>query len=468
MLTINTHRPALLVAVILTLGVFVGNGVDVPFWIWLIGALICLCVFLIQPRTRIILSGVFMLGALLIAQRQYLNPNAVLFLSQEECAQVSAVEGRVETELAAQGFRTVYELSVRQLLLNGQWQKASGRVQMILYGGQEDVYDYGDIIIVEGRLSQIQDGNKRDGFSYRHYMINQGVYAQIITKAGGIQVIARGQGNPIIAAAFSLRRSIVNIFYRYLDSREAAFVSALVLGERSHMPADLKELFVKTGTAHILAISGMNMSIVAAFLFFFLRLIGCSRKEQFWGTIIFLFAYAFLSGWSASVVRACIMSAVILSSFALEFESDPLNSLGAAAVILLVFNPWNLFDIGFQLSFAAVLGILLLFKPSQRLFSILPRFVGDSMALSLSAWVGTAGITLCHFKTITPVSILANIPIVPLADLVMALGLSLALVGGWCPCLPYAFAGCLKAILSAMTICAVWFSQIPWGHITLG
>ena len=195
-----------------------------------------------------------------------------------------------------------------------------------------------------------------------------------------------------------------------------------------------------------------------------LRALCLPRQVQFWGTVFFLFVYAFLSGWSASVVRACLMSAMILASFALEEESEPLNSLGLAALILLFLDPMNCFDIGFQLSFAAVAGILILYAPCQKVFLFLPSFIRSSVALSLAAWAGTIVIIYYHFHMVTPISILANIPIVPLADLVMALGLGLAAVGGWFPPLAWAFAGCLKADLSAMIICADWFNRVPWGH----
>ena len=136
-----------------------------------------------------------------------------------------------------------------------------------------------------------------------------------------------------------------------------------------------------------------------------------------------------------------------------------------AAVILLVFDPRNLFDIGFQLSFAAVTGILSLYKPCQSLFKVLPGFIANTMAVSLAAWIGTTPISFYHFHTITPIAVLANVPIVPMADSVMLLGLGLAFSGACCPALAYAFAGCLKAVLSGMVICAAWFSQVPFGHL---
>ena len=110
-------------------------------------------------------------------------------------------------------------------------------------------------------------------------------------------------------------------------------IQAMILGDRSILPKDMNAIFAQTGTAHILAISGMNMAIITAMVLFFLKVLRVPRLWQFILTVIFLFFYALLSGWSASVVRSVFMAAIVLSSFCLEYEADMTNSLGIAAIL---------------------------------------------------------------------------------------------------------------------------------------
>ncbi len=464
---IKTHRPALGIACVLALGIMVGKFMPVPFWVWLVMSCLSTAIYAWKKIPWMIFLSIFLFGAFLINHRDLLPVDSIAFLSANAKNQITAVEGIIETDGQYKQGRSIYELRVRHILMQGRQMQATGKLLLNVYGYQEFLLEYGSMVRVQGRIKEIKDSARPKGFSYRRYLHDQGVYAHLTPKPGGIELMAQGQGHALLTWIFKLRRLMKNIFMRYLNQREAGFVAAIVIGDRGNMPNDLKEIFVNTGTAHILAISGMNMAIIGALFFFILRACFVSRQVHFWGTILFLFAYALLSGWSAPVVRACIMSAVILASFALEHEGEPLNSLGLATVIILLMDPRNLFDAGFQLSFGAVFGILTLFKPCQNIFKIFPKFICDSVSLSVSAWSGTVIVILYHFHMLTPIAILANIPIVPLADMIMALGLGLAMVGGWCPFLGFAFAGCLKAALSTMIICAQWFNQIPYGHITI-
>ena len=460
------HRPCLVLALVFMTGIWAGRFLPLPLWLWLGLGAACLCAFFLQRRSPLIYVCLFCLGAVGIQQQYRLPPNSLAFLPYMQRVQVEAVEGTVDSDIqipAEPDGRAVFDLNAGRIFLQGHWRAVCGKVRVQWDG--DYLPGYGQVLRLKAKLQAPFDFPTNSGFSYRQYLREQGVYWTMRVKATVCEKISDGHPNMFMLWSLKVRHSMTAVFKRFLAPRESSFVSALVLGDRSGMPKDLKEIFIHSGTAHILAISGMNMAVIAALFFFILRLCGLPRWVQFCGTIIFLFAYAFLSGWSASVVRACIMSAVILAGFAFEEESDPLNSLGLAALILLALDPANLFDIGFQLSFGAVGGILTLYGHCERLFQFLPRFISAPMSVSLAAWLGTAVIAFYHFRTITPISILANIPIVPLADSVMLLGLGLAFGGAcWAP-LGYVFAGCLKVVLSTMVICASWFSQVPYGHM---
>ncbi len=464
----RTHRPALTAAVFLGFGIVAGQCLVIPFFIW-VGLLTAAVIIAYLDRwVWLIYLSVFLLGGVLISNAYRLPSNSVAFLNYNQRQSIKLVEGIVDSqpkEMAwAHGKRQVFDLRVKRVLMPQGWVAKTGKIQVNVF--KPVGIAYGQELQLAGKLYAIYAGKPGEKFSYRRYLQEQGVYwAMSVGKQASLKIIAARQGNPFVVAALVVKARIKQVFTRLLDPSQEGMITAMVLGERGGIPKWLREIFVNTGTAHIIAISGMNMAIITAMVFFLLKCCRLSRRWQLIGTSLFLFAYAFLTGWSPSVVRACLMSSVLLFSFALEAEGEPLNSWGLAAFILLLMDPKNLFDIGFQLSFAAVLAILVLYEPCRRLLACLPDLIAKPLAVSLAAWLGTAPFIFYHFKMITPVSIIANIPIVPLADLTVALGLSLGvtgLIGDW---LALPVAACLKAIFNLMVILAAHFNQIPWGHL---
>jgi len=161
------------------------------------------------------------------------------------------------------------------------------------------------------------------------------------------------------------------------------------------------------------------------------------------------------------------MASVILASMGVELESDALNSLCFAALILLLMDARNLFDTSFQLSFAAVAAIVILYAPIEKRLSFCPKWLSGALSVSTAAWIGITPLQIWHFGTVAPVALIANLFIVPLLDITVALGLVLALAGLWAAPLAWGLAGCLKVVFNLMVVMAFWFSKIPFGYIQL-
>ena len=166
-------------------------------------------------------------------------------------------------------------------------------------------------------------------------------------------------------------------------------------------------------------------------------------------------------------MRAAFMASVILASMGVELESDALNSLCFAALVLLLMDAGNLFNTSFQLSFAAVAAIVVLYAPIEKRLSFFPKWLSAVVSVSTAAWIGITPLQIWHFGTITPVALMANLFIVPLLDITVALGLVLALAGLWLAPLAWGLAGCLKVVFNLMVVVAFWFSSIPFGYIQL-
>ena len=263
------------------------------------------------------------------------------------------------------------------------------------------------------------------------------------------------------------RGQLKTSLYHYLDDKEAGAMSAIVLGDRSHIPKEINMVFRHTGTGHILVIAGLHMAMMTVMIFFVLKLIRIPRSLQMGGSILLLFIFAILTGGSVPVMRAAFMAAVVLASLAVEHESDSLNSVSLAALILLLMDARNLFDTGFQLSFAAVFAIVLLYGPIEKRLSFCPKWLAAALAVSTAAWVGITPLQIAHFGTVAPIALIANIFIVPLLDFTVALGLPLALAGLCMPTAAWVLAGCVKVVFNLMVVMAFWFSQVPFGYIQL-
>jgi competence protein ComEC len=214
------------------------------------------------------------------------------------------------------------------------------------------------------------------------------------------------------------------------------------------------------------------MAIISAIMLFILKILRFPRSGQFIFTGLFLLFYALLSGWSPSVVRSVLMAAVLLSSFCLEYEAETMNSLGLAALILFMLNPANLFDIGFQLSFLSV-GMIITCHPMMQ--GVMNRYIQGKLwtylalafGISLIAWVGVGGLIAYEFNMVTPIGVIANIPVVCLADMIILLSLGLAVAGLFCPMLAMAFAGALKLIFHGTLWIVSIFAQIPGAYYYL-
>jgi competence protein ComEC len=268
---------------------------------------------------------------------------------------------------------------------------------------------------------------------------------------------------PAIDVFQDWRAQFKHTLYTYLNTDEAGSMSAIILGDHSQIPKEINMIFRHTGTGHILVIAGLHMAMMTAMVIFVLKVVRLPRGPQIFLSIGLIFTYAMLTGGSIPVMRAAFMAAVVLAAQSAEIESDALNSLCLAALMLLLTNAADLFEVSFQLSFAAVLAIVLLYEPIEKRLSFCPSWLAGAVAVSTAAWIGITPFQLWHFGTITPVALAANLVIVPLLDMTVALGLCLAIAGGW-PVLAWSVAGCLKVVFNVMLVAAFWFAQIPGGY----
>ena len=362
--------------------------------------------------------------------------------------------------------RTRFVAEVTRLRLGETWVATTGRARLTVLGEPLRA-EYGDEIRGTFRLRHPRRFDNPGAFDYPGYLATQGVFLEGWTREP-VEVLEARRGSAILGAIFRLRQLLLRRLDGAMPSQEAALVKAMVLGDRSGLTPDMNQAFLDSGTFHILAISGLNVSLLAGTLFGLLRLLAISPRLAAGASVLLVTLYAALAGASASVVRAAVMADAYLLAVVLDRRADLLNSLALSALALLWWNPRFLFEVGFQLTYLATLGIVLVVPRCARALAPLPwplRWALESVVITLAATAMTLPILARAFNRVAPVGILSNVPIVPLSGLVTTLGTAACVPLLFIPTgiswLNHAMAWLVNLLLGL----AGWFAAWPWASV---
>jgi len=348
------------------------------------------------------------------------NPDQIYFYNGREVQ----VRGFIDKEPDQREDKVKLELKSQQIFLNNSWQKVAGKILLTNYLYPE--YNYGDKLDI---VCNLQKPEKVQGFAYDDYLARYNVYSTCYNPK--ITLLAKNQGNFALAEILNFKNFFIARINYVLAEPQSSFLAGLLIGAKRAIPADLQSFFSKTGTTHIVAVSGYNVTIIAVFLMLILQNLGLARKKTFWLILGFLIVFAIMTGLQASCIRAAIMGGLILLASYLGRLSKIRNALILTAALMLVLNPKILvFDLGFQLSFLATLGLVYLNPILKEVFKVekfiklksLQMIFGDYLLTTLSAIIMTQPIILYNYGKISLVAPLANILILPFVPLAMLLG----------------------------------------------
>lgn len=309
--------------------------------------------------------------------------------------------------------------------INGQKREVKGRLLVVtnLY----PKYSYGERLTVYG---QLQKPAIFPDFDYSRYLARYGIYA--VTYYPAIKKLEGNYGSWFYAHVLGVKEKLQLAINQSLTEPSAGLLSAMLLGERGNITKELRQEFSNVGISHIIAISGLHITIIAGLLMNLMMFFHLSRQKSFYLAIIFLTFFIILIGAPASAVRAGIMGFLVLWGQYLGRPNRSINALILTATIMLLFNPWLLSaDLGFQLSFLAVLGIIYL-KPF--LARIYPKKrdkwqIRDSLEMTLSAQAMTLPLLVFAFGQFSLIAPLTNILVLPILPFLLMLGLAASLIG---------------------------------------
>ncbi len=319
---------------------------------------------------------------------------------------------------------------------NNHWQNCKG--SLLIYFEKDTIttkLNYGDLLLVYGTLNEIQSPRNPHEFNYKRYLANKNIFYQTYLKAKFIHLIKINQGNPIKAFALNLRTKLLRIFEENgMTGREYAVISAILLGQTDKIDPELYKAYSGSGALHVLSVSGMHVGIVFISLTFFLSFLNKIKKGNIIKAILLLIAvwfYAMLTGLSPSVIRASTMISFIIIGKALKRDSDIVNILSASGFVILCFNPNLLIEVGFQLSFLAVLGIVLFHELFYRLWLPKNKFVDKIWSVtcvSIAAQIITTPLALYYFHQFPNYFLFTNIIVFIFAGVIIYAGIFVIIV----------------------------------------
>lgn len=467
------------VAIAWVVGIWLAKQADVPPVVWLAGFAGTLVVAILTRRTR---AGLPLLAVafLLLGAWRY-----AASLPQLDETHVAWYNGRGEVTLVGvvraepepRGTRWRARVAAREITHAYGYAPVRGLVLATLPA--YPVAHQGDVVRLRGTLAKPPVW---EDFSYRDYLAREGIFS--LMSMPSVEVLERPARRELWQLLGALRARGEAVIAALIPNPEAALLTGILLGREGGISADVMNAFRTTSTAHIIAISGFNITVIAgALLKMLTRTLG--RRWAVAMTIPAVALYAVFVGADPPVVRAAIMGGIALVALALGRRSDALNALAASALLMTAIRPQALWDVGFQLSFAATLGMILYAEPLHRRVGaflsarvpaawgkVVVGWFGDALAATLAAQVLTLPLTVACFHNLSPISVIANLFIVPAQPQVMTWG-GVALLLGlvWVPLgLPLAWAAWLflaytirvAEVLARLPGASLEVARVPW------
>lgn len=495
-------RPLAGLVVAYASGIWIGSLVAWPLMIPLAVAAGLLVIFLLLWRTRfglVVLFGAVVVSGIL-GYRQAATISSPIDITRllDPRDQNVELQGVIVTDTGAHTVpanetdseRLRFALRLQAVRREDQWNAATGSILIFVSDVRETgPLRYGDLISFSAVLRVPQPARNPGAFDWRAWLEQRGIhFTATIRKNDRLEVEAHDQGNPVIALSLRLRRYLERTLRLGLEDEPklAGALAGMVIGERSEIPTETYKDFQRTGVFHVFAINGLHVGLVTALVLIILRVAQIPRRWCAVAAAPLLILYVFATGAHPGAIRALVMACMWLLGWMLVRPADSRNSLAAAALVILLCDPTQLFDGGFILSFTVVLAIVTLtppiearlsswvatdpFLPEQfvptwraRLGLWLRRFI-QLLSCSVAAWLGLLPLMAVYFHLFTPISIIANLFVIPLLGCILALGLLATLVhvtGAW---LTLTLNNANWFLLNVMIRGVDWLGKVPFGH----
>lgn len=318
---------------------------------------------------------------------------------------------------------------IKYLRVRGEWTTARAKVLVYFKKEQQSQQlKYGDCLLVKSNFLEVKPPQNPSEFNFKRYLSFHNVYYQAFLNSNDWSKSLTNKDNKIKKLSYSFREKLLSVFSENITGQqESSVAAALVLGYTDQLDKDLISAYSSAGAMHVLSVSGLHMGIIYIVLAKLLNFLNRKRWMQIIKTLIlllFLWFYALITGLSPAVLRSATMLSLIILGAALERNSNVYNVLIASAFILLLYNPYLIMEVGFQLSYLAVAGIVFLYSKVYSLIKVNNYFINimwSITAVSLVAQLATFPLGLLYFHQFPNYFILSNLIVIPLTTFIIYL-----------------------------------------------
>ncbi|WP_187261927.1 ComEC/Rec2 family competence protein [Pontibacter beigongshangensis] len=417
------------------------------------------------------------------------RPDHLLQLPAQPSAYVGVVDDFV---VQKPGYQSTV-LRVEQVRTASGWHQVTANVQLSVPHDSENKYEvrYGDRLLIRGAPQGVPPPANPNQFDYRQYLANKNIYHRHFLQPQQYRVLGSEPANLVKFYSIMLRRKLDALLQESIqERREYGISAALILGVKDDMDNAIRSAYASTGTMHVLAVSGLHVGMIYLPLSLLFKHFRRNKSQRILGAaaiVAVLVLYAFLTGLSPSVLRAVLMFSLVTVAQAMRRKTNSYNTLAIAAFVLLVLNPYYLVEVGFQLSFLAVLGIVYLQPRLSRLFDFsglqpqsfnlkettkapwliaknmvfgMPQAVWGLFTVSVAAQLATSPLGIFYFYQFPVYFWFANLLVVPLAMLVLYVGVA-ALFLSWVPLLGGALFRLHSGLIWCMNEFNLWVERLP-------
>ena len=400
----------------------------------LVSCILCACIYSFPSSYKSVWFGLFScIGFFFLGGSLTLYRYNAVYTSWPETSQYYV--GVVETLPVAKARSYAVQVRLLHTISSAQDSASLSRIPIttsaLLYLAKTDsllLPGRGDTLAFYSRISVPQSTAHVTNFDYPRYLLHQGIGGTAYVPNGRWYISGHCISPDLRCRALMMRDRISQIFEQAnINPESEAVIRALTIGDKSELTPQLRSMYTAAGTSHILALSGMHIGILAAILLYLLyplRYVPCGDIVRYALATALLWAFAFVTGLSPSAVRAVTMFTLfVVAHFLLDERYGAWYALTVTAFLMLVYNPYYIFHISFQLSFVAVVSILLFYPlicGLLRTHNIVVRYLWNAMSVSVSAQLGTLPIILFYFGTFPTYFIIANLIVAPMAVLILS------------------------------------------------
>lgn len=473
-------RPLVVLTLCFICGIVFGHYFLLPISPLILFSLVLLLVviilFSLRKDVSLLLLFLSFLAGIILLERFESNQQQLL-TQVETIAQSSPLEltGRVvDSSTLSKGMVSLTVDEVK-LFYQGNWNNYSGKILINFSSSSANSkYYFGDRIRGYGILNLAPKPSNPDEFNYREYLVQNGIFGVFYCWQTSDVHFVPGQyrtvSEHILRLASKIKQYLVGINSASLPSIHAALLNGIVLGEKSELSDDIKDTFICSGIFHLLVVSGSNVMLVAFIVYVFLKFFRVKRRVAAIISIPLIVLYALIAGYQPPVSRATIMAILVLFGIALKQDDQIINNIGIAALIALLFNPTDVFNASFQLSFLTILSIVLIYPILVSWYPFPKQLTIIQVVLygSIAALIGIAPLSAYYFNIISFISPITNLIAGPIVSLILPAGFFTGFIYPVSPSISQLVTNTNWLLLSILMKSVQFLYYIPGSYIYIG